>query len=166
MKIILFLYCLLFTICCSSSHKPVNCVLLTSDCYTKIFDRPNGAIVDSIVNSPAIDELYVMDIVKCKNEWFFVEVYLPISDSISHIGWIRYPNVGIYMKDLHNVKLYDRPSYESSVKLEIENAEWGPYVVTGFYGEWLQIELNYFGVKVHGWLPPNNQSSNPYTTGC
>ena len=166
MKIILFLYCLLFTICCNSSHKPVSSVLITSDRYTKIFDRPNGAIVDSIVNSPAIDELYVMEIIECKNEWFFIEAHLPTSDSTSHIGWIRYPNVGIYMKDFHNVKLYDHPSYDSSVKLELENAEWGPYVVIGIKGTWVQIELDYRGLKVAGWLSPENQSSNPYTTEC
>lgn len=156
----------LLVVGCSFPDKHIYGVLITQEHYTHIYNSPNGVIMDSIVNKPTNDELYVMEIFECKNDWFFVDACLPLSDSISYRGWIRYPDVGIYMKDFHNVKIYDHPSYDSSVKLELENAEWGPYVVIGVKGMWVQIELDHRGLKVVGWLPPENQSSNPYTTEC
>jgi len=159
------LFCLLFW-GCSSPNSHVWGILITQEHYTYIFDSPNSMIVDSVVNNPANDELYVLEIAECKKDWFFVNVYHPLSDSISHTGWIQYPNVGIYMRDFGYVKIYDLPSYDSSVKLELEHAEWGPYVVTGINGDWMQIELNYHGLKICGWLSPEHQSSNPYTTDC
>ncbi len=158
----------LLAACTHSAHKPVVGVLNPQTHHTKIFDKPDGAIIDSIANNMDKDEFYWMDILESKNGWFLVDacLCLPHADSVSHKGWVRYPNVGIYMRDLREVKIYDSPSYDSSVKLKLHYAEWGPYAVIDIEGEWLCIELDYEGETTTGWLSPHNQDCNPYTIEC
>lgn len=155
---LLFIYSSL----CSMNNRSV---LVTKQNYTSVFDAPNGCIIDSIRNELDLDRIYSVTIEEINDKWIKIKAYDPLAENIIyHAGWVLKGDVGVYLKDFNNVKIYEQPNIHAKIKKYYTNPEWGPYVIFDLKDEWLLIEYNDDGTSQRGWIPPEYQASNPYTT--
>ncbi|MPM49013.1 hypothetical protein SDC9_95741 [bioreactor metagenome] len=100
-----------------------------------------------------------------KGKKAYVSASKILHDTIPKIGWIETKYLGIYATDWTNVKLYSHPNINSKVKSIIIRPEWYPFNILKCKGNWLYVSyLDGDGVIKEGWLPPDNQCSNPYST--
>jgi hypothetical protein len=81
-------------------------------------------------------------------------------------GWIKRNDIalGIYSKAYQsNLKLYQKPSKASKISSTI-----GKYIpqlyVIDCQNNWLLVDIEISGRKYFGWMDPDMQCSNPYTT--
>lgn len=139
-----------------------NCLLQGRQNWEYIYDVPNGAIVDSLMND-TINENYVfLNIYEFKDSFAMIKASY-LYDNREHIGWIKQDALGIYLcTDTDSiVYLYSQPNYCSKIYDILMNPIWGDlYKVTNAEKGWLYIDDR----DKKGWVPSVNQCSNPYTS--
>lgn len=99
--------------------------------------------------------------------YFKVELNYSIVGRTPQYGWIQKSDVlGTYAANYNptELHLYSRPNSSSSISSTVP--DWIPqlYVVNACSGEWVHVSINYKGHNLEGWLSPDKQCANPYST--
>jgi hypothetical protein len=96
---------------------------------------------------------------------FYVSVYYGIGGFIAK-GWIKKDkNIGIYSRAYDQpLKLYSAPDKDSKVNCIINEYNPEMYIVIDCIGEWLKVKTILHGKEYIGWLSPDMQCCDVYTT--
>ena len=156
-------------ICCSFGQN--NCDYGgTIDWYyfenIPIFDKPNGAIIDSISNDTINEDIIMITIIDSQKDYFKAILILDMSEK-SVEGWIKKSGyIGTYARNYSDkiLNLYSMPDKNSNVESIVDI--WIPelYTITDCKENWVKVELIYLNKKYTGWLERDMQCPNPYTT--
>jgi hypothetical protein len=145
-----------------------NCsvVLYYNQQKIPLFDE-KGKVIYYIMNDTITEDYYGAIIMKINknHNLAYVNATATLYDTIPKIGWIEMKNLGIYPNKFSVINLYCKPNTESKIKSKIIKPEFFPFNILNCKGNWLYI--SYFDVdkKIKkGWLSPEDQSSNPYST--
>ena len=132
-----------------------------------VFEDPNGRIKETVQNDIANEDFVMFDLLQKKDSFYYVVAYSSLDDRIISEGWIKKNNkLGIYSAaygDLDCI-LYEVPFDKE--KIVITEKEYNPniYEVLDFEGKWLKVRIRIEDKVYIGWMPPEIQCSNPYTT--
>lgn len=118
-------------------------------------------VVDSIVNDSVAEVLYCVSINKAKRNRALVSTFVG-GGLIHHSGWLEWENLGIRMT-CDTVLIREKPNSNAAVIDSLYMPYWiDVYPIRKAKNEWLYIDDERRNVK--GWIAPEHQCSNPYTT--
>ena len=97
---------------------------------------------------------------------FYVLAYSSLNNTLITKGWIYKNNhLGIYSSTYNrDFILYKRPHNKREIIAIDEVYNPNMYVVIDFDGKWLKIKTKVKGHKYAGWISPDEQCSNVYST--
>lgn len=132
-----------------------------------VFKEPNGRIIKSVQNNDEDDTVIMFALLGKTDNMYYVIAYSGIDDSILAKGWIYKKNhLGIYSSAYGHKRcsLYEMPS--NKAKIVLTEKEYNPdvYQVLDFEGKWLKVQVKNKSRVYVGWMPPEMQCANPYTT--
>ena len=130
----------------------------------KVFDKMNRVI--KVVKNDIENENYVMfELLQKNDSMFYVIAYWSLDNEMITKGWIYKNNhLGIYSATYNSdFILYEKPYNLKSV---IVTDEYNSriYEVIDFDGRWLKIRTEIKNKIYSGWIPPEMQCSNVYST--
>ena len=131
-----------------------------------VYDKPNGKILKSIKQDSANVDYLMFMLLKREKNMFFVRAYSSLDGRKIIDGWIdkNYP-LGIYSSVYNNdLKLFKLP-YDRK-KTVAKHIAYSPnaYKVIDFYGNWLLVKFRINNKIMYGWMPPECQCNNVYST--
>lgn len=118
-----------------------------------------------IMNDTITEDYFGISIIEMKHNWAFVNASATLYDTIPKIGWIQTKFLGIYPSKFSPINLYCKPDIKSKVRSTIIKPEYYPFNVLDCKGTWLYVSYTDVDKKMKfGWLAPEDQCSNPYST--
>lgn len=170
MKRVLFLFGLLavLTLTLSSAGKKYIgfAILMPRNVYIPLYSENGKNIEDSVINDTIEEDYPLISISEVKDSLAKVKIYYPIS-SREQKGWIETRYLGTYLVESPKpMPIMSEPTFSSEVSFEIEDPQWGGfYRILDAKDEWLYIQ-DADNPEKCGWLAPEYQCCNPYTTCC
>lgn len=132
----------------------------------QIFDKPNGTIIKTLKNNIHEGDFIMFDLSEKNDSMFYITAYSSLDNTLITKGWIYKNNhIGIYSSTYNrNFILYKIPYNEKEI-IAIDTA-YNPnmYEVIDFEGKWLKIKAKINNTDYEGWIPPEEQCSNVYST--
>lgn len=135
----------------------------------QIYDKPEGKVI-SVVRNNAEEESFVMfDLLQKKDEMFYVVAHTSLEGDTIAEGWIfRNEHIGIYDRMYNPEKnpllLYKYPDTTSQIIVSKRYYDPVMHEVTDFSGKWLKVKTVINDKWYEGWLAPEMQCSNVYST--
>lgn len=167
-SIILLIVVSLISSCNAQNISNCNCgtLLIPTQKLIPIYEKPNGKIITQIINDTIKEDYYSIQIIKQSKGFSFVRASAAIIDTTTKTGWIETKYLGIYSSVYSDtLKLFTQPDKKSKVKSVINNPPYDLLNVIDCKNGWLYIKyLDIDKRTKEGWLSPDNQCSNPYTT--
>ena len=153
------------------SSSKCNCKALVDVEYKKeivVFDKPNGEVLKRIMHNIKEEDFLILTIRKDSLDYFYVDISYSIRENTNTRGWIKKTNaIGIYARNYslgEKLNLYSRPNLTSKIISTIPEWTNQLYVITKCSQEWAYVKIKYKGQLKEGWLQPDEQCDNPYTT--
>lgn len=129
-----------------------------------LYDQPGGSVIKNLKHNLEEEDYIGFNIISRNDSVFYVEAYYSIKGFISK-GWIKKDKyLGIYARNYDvKMKLYKEPNINSKV---LWHEEYNPsmYEVIDSSGEWLKIKVVTKNKTYEGWIPPEMQCANVYST--
>lgn len=133
-----------------------------------LYNRPNGRLVRAFRNDLQKEDFLILAIQKDSANFFHVLISNAQSEAKEQVGWIKKSNrIGTYARNYSpgdTLFLYTKPSESSNVRTYIPNWLNGVYTIVSCKGSWAYVRIKYKGEVKSGWLSPDRQCDNPYTT--
>ena len=132
----------------------------------QVFDKPKGKVIKMLRNNMNEEEFIMFDLLEKKDNMFYVLAYSSLNNTLITKGWIYKNNhLGIYSSTYNrDFILYKRPHNKREIIAIDEVYNPNMYVVIDFDGKWLKIKTKVKGDKYAGWISPDEQCSNVYST--
>ncbi|MGI6291429.1 MAG: hypothetical protein ACOXZH_03235 [Bacteroidales bacterium] len=133
----------------------------------EVFDiPPYGKKVKELKNNMEEGNIVMFDLLQKNDSMYYVLAYSGLTNEILATGWIHKKNkLSIcflaYDRDL---VIYRNVNDRSDKILSDKEYLVTDVEVIDYEGEWLKIKFKYKGIFHVGWLPPEMQCANPYTT--
>jgi len=167
MKNILIIILFLFCFCASMAQKNneyCKVLLMPVQKEVKIFDKPNGKAIYSIINDTISENYYNLEISDCRTGWFKVKPS-SILDTTKIAGWLKCDNTGIYARNYSKpLVLFELPDINSSIATEIKSYFNEMLQVIECKNGWLFVIIKLKDKIYKGWLSPSDQCPNQYST--
>ncbi|NMA74606.1 MAG: hypothetical protein GX963_10705 [Bacteroidales bacterium] len=131
-----------------------------------IYNRLNTSIVGFVKHDTINDNYVKFKLLEKNSQAFYVDVYYSLDeDSIIATGWINKSiHLGVFSRAYDRpLILYKEPSEKSAI-ICIEQYNPKMYVVLDFYNRWLKIKTIIDEKLFCGWIPPEMQCANVYST--
>ena len=132
-----------------------------------LYDRPNGKIVASLKHDFEEEDYLILSASNQTAEFFYGTLEYSISGKKLK-GWVKKgKHIGTYARHYEPgkpLKLMSEASVDS--KVTATAPEWANqfYQVTAFDKKWAYVKVLSKGQVKQGWLSPEMQCANPYTT--
>lgn len=118
-------------------------------------------VVDSIVNDSIAEVLYCVGINKTKRDRALVSSFIG-GGLTYHSGWMDWENLGIRMT-CGTILIRKKPNRNAAIVDSLYMPDWiDVFSIKKAKNEWLYVDDKNKNIK--GWLAPEYQCSNPYTT--
>jgi hypothetical protein len=128
-----------------------------------IYGQPNGRIIETVKNDSISEDNVMFRLLKKTNDMFYVTAYWALSNEIIGRGWIPINNhLGIFSSTYDSLTIYKKPNKSRILMKDEYNANM--YEVVDFQGRWLKIRIRKKGKVYEGWIPPEEQCNNVYST--
>ena len=132
-----------------------------------VFDIPHGKITKYVQNNIEEEDFVMFDLLQKQDSMYYIIAYSGLTDHILAKGWIsQNTNLGVYSAaygDLH-CSLYKTPFNRKQIIITEKVYNPNMYEVLDFDGKWLKVRTKINNKFYVGWLPPEMQCANPYTT--
>lgn len=163
--------CLVLLLC-----FPLNILAQDVECYSAVcvdwqfkgsiplYDSPNGKIIKYLKNDVKNEDYIEFEVHYKKGDMYYVTAIFFFQENIS--GWIYLnDSIGVFSRAYQgNLKLYEGPTENSKVSCIIEEYDPGLYSVIECCKDWLKVKRVLHGKTYVGWMPPEMQCPNSYTT--
>ncbi len=161
MEIKIFLAFVIIAIQSSCSVGQVNCsceaLLKSNGIHNAYAKKTNQSeVLYEIHNDTIIENYFTLVIIQIQDNWAKVSAFSP-NKEIKEKGWVQLSRIGILPAEYP--VLYNEPDDKSEFK-KVKNYNWNYLEILDCKGKWLKVKFE----NNVGWLPPNNQCANPYTT--
>lgn len=164
---IVFILCNSFLFA-QSNIKYKACVFLNIDFKgaKPLFDKPGGKTIKYLKNDFKNEKCIVFTILDKNDSMFFVHAQDALDNKFIAKGWIKKDkNIGIYSRAYSSaLKLYNAPNKASKVNCIINEYNPEMYIVIDCIGEWLKVKTTLHGKLFIGWMAPDMQCCNVYST--
>lgn len=166
---IINLVSLLIVFCVSYSYSqiPCNCSVLLNKKQVKvgIYQKPGEKITSYIINDTIKETYYNIHIKKIAGDYAYVNTTTTIKDTGTKTGWIAIKYLGIYANNYSKpVVLLSKPIKGANVSAQFKNPGYDMLNVVACNKSWLSVKYSVKDKQFKGWLAPDRQCSNPYTT--
>lgn len=129
-----------------------------------IHEAPDGKVLYRISNDSLDEVFYVLNMKSVDGKWLKVQP-VSITDTSNAAGWINIENVGIYTSNYNRpLMLYKSPKKSDQYLFKINDYHPEMLPVFEYKDGWLLVELIVDGKINRGWLSPQDQCANPYST--
>ena len=111
------------------------------------------------------EDFITFDIISKNDSMYYVEANYEINGFIGK-GWIRRNvPIKIYVRNYsQSLNLYSFPQKDSPVQCEIKEYLPAMFDVLDYDGYWLKVKINFKDRECEGFLSPDMQCCNPYST--
>ncbi len=151
----------------SQEHKYSVPVLMDIDFpgVKYLYDTPGGRVVRELRHNAREEDFVVFTILDKNDSMFYVSADYCIKGHIGK-GWIKKDDtVGIYSRAYNKpLVLFKSPDPGSGAECVMEEYHPGVFVVTDCAGRWLKVRVRCNGKDYQGWMAPDMQCANPYST--
>ena len=153
---------------CKAQKDNCDCsvILIPKQIEIPLYDKPLNKIVFTIKNDTVKEDYCLIQLKSISKDWAKISA-TTVSDTTTKIGWIEKKYMGIYPNPYFGdiAKLYSDADTISAVKSTIIKPEFSPANIFQCKGKWLYIKYMDADNKMkEGWLSPDDQCANPYTT--
>jgi len=130
-----------------------------------LLESPKGKVLVKLKNNTKREDYILLKIKDEKAGMFYVSASYAITGHIAD-GWIHQgKEISICSRAYDQpLELYASPDPHSKVESVIKKYSPQSMKVVGCSGQWLRVETIIEGKKYSGWLSPDMQCANPYTT--
>lgn len=155
------------------SEQPKNIATIFLDIdFTEtinLYDRPDGKIVATLKNNIKEENFVLFSLLQKNDSMFYVIAYHSLKEDIIERGWVfKNSHFGIYSRANDAVNrpliLYKNPNDTSQIVAKKTEYDPAMYEVIDFEEKWLKIKTKINNKTYQGWLPPEMQCSNVYST--
>jgi len=133
----------------------------------EVFDAPHGKTIKYVQNNIEEEDFVMFDLLQKQDSMYYIIAYSGLTDQILAKGWIsQNTNLGVYSAaygDLH-CSLYLMPFNRKQIIITEKVYNPNMYKVLDFEGKWLKVRTKINNKFYIGWMPPEMQCANPYTT--
>jgi hypothetical protein len=169
-KHLIFIFFLSLTIKCFGQAN-CNCgAIIDIDFKNKvsILDKPNGNVIKKLRHNFEEEDYLILTIKKDTVGYFKVDISYSIKENSNITGWIKKDtNIGTFAKNYspkEKLNLYSEPNKKSKINSIVPNWTNQLYVIEKCSEKWVYVKVKYKGKIKEGWLEPEMQCDNPYTT--
>jgi hypothetical protein len=153
----------------SQENEKSNYIFLNpkSEKIELLYDKPCGKVVYKIKNDISNESFINLELVDKNDSMFLVIAYQPNYETKK--GWIKKSStLGIYTRNYSNepIVLYREPNY-SKKKYIINNYDFTimcHVLDFSINNKWIKIRIKSKGRVYEGWIPPEMQCANVYST--
>lgn len=132
-----------------------------------LYDKPNGKIVASVKHDFEDEDFLFFTVSDQTSDFFYGTLEYAISGKKVK-GWAKKgKHIGLYVRNYEARKpleLYSGTSAGSKVSATVPVWDNQFYQVTAFDKKWAYVNVTYKGQVKQGWLSPDMQCANAYTT--
>lgn len=134
-----------------------------------IYDKPNGKVISIVRNNVEEENFVLFDLLKKDNNMFYIVAYHSLEEDTIAEGWVfKNKHFRIYDRMYNPEKspliLYKNPNNTSQIVSNKTYYDPVMHEVIDFSGNWLKVKTKINGIIYEGWLPPEMQCSNVYST--
>lgn len=131
-----------------------------------VYDVPHGKIIKYVQNDIEEEDFVMFDLLQKQDSMYYVIAYSGLTNRILAKGWISKNNhLDIYFSAYDSDLIVYKNANDREVKMFSDKEHlFNDIEVLDFENNWLKIKFNYKGRSYNGWLPPEMQCANPYTT--
>ena len=131
-----------------------------------VYDIPHGKIIKYVQNDIEEEDFVMFDLLQKQDSMYYVIAYSGLTNRILAKGWISKNNhLDIYFSAYDSDLIVYKNANDREVKMFSDKEHlFNDIEVLDFENNWLKIKFNYKGRSYNGWLPPEMQCANPYTT--
>ena len=131
-----------------------------------VYDIPHGKIIKYVQNDIEEEDFVMFDLLQKQDSMYYVIAYSGLTNRILAKGWISKNNhLDIYFSAYDSDLIVYKNANDRGVKMFSDKEHlFKDIEVLDFENNWLKIKFNYKGRSYNGWLPPEMQCANPYTT--
>ena len=137
------------------------------DMKVKLFDKPNGQIIDTLTHDIPGENFLTFTILDSETEFFKVKIGRVIEGQ-QKTGWIEKEEyLGTYARnysDNDTLFLFTKPDLKSKPTDTISEYYTELYTITDCEGKWAKVTMKTLNKEFKGWIEPEMQCSSPYTT--
>lgn len=155
----------------AQSSTQCNCgALVDVDFKGKIllYDKPNGKLINSFQHDFENEDFIILTIDKDSLDFFHVTISKALTANSGKTGWIKKAKViGTYARNYgqsDTLTLYTKPNIKSKVQSSIPGWTNDIYIIRKCFNNWAYVRIDYRGQLKEGWLQPDKQCNDPYTT--
>lgn len=129
-----------------------------------LYDKPGGKVIQYLKHNFENEAYIHFKILKKKGKMLYVKA--STIDSVYPNGWINInSHIGVYSRAYNRgLKLYSLPNEKSKVQSTIKEYDNDMYTVIDCCGDWLKVKRILHGKTYIGWMPPEMQCADLYTT--
>lgn len=123
-------------------------------------------IIRSVKNTPGSEDGIMLQLIEKRDSMFHIIAYRALMDDIIEEGWISPSDshLSIYSSAYdHDLILYRSPYNLTDTIVSLPYTP-EAFPVIDFEGEWLKISTSHNGTDYSGWIPPEEQCCNIYST--
>ena len=132
-----------------------------------LYDKPNGKIVTSVKHDFENEDYLIFSVSNQTPDFFYGTLEYSVSGKKLK-GWVKKDScIGTYARNYEpgkTLKLHSKASVKSEVSATVTAWTNQFYQVTAFDKGWAYVKVPYKGQVKQGWLSPEMQCANPYTT--
>ncbi len=127
---------------------------------------PHGKLEKRLRNNLEEEDIVMFDLLQKNDTMYYVLAYSGLTNKVLATGWIYKDNnltvdFSAYARDL---VIYRNVNDRNDKILSDKEHLVTDVEVIDFEGDWLKVQFKYKGKACVGWLPPEMQCANPYTT--
>lgn len=173
-QILSAILCIISVACQAQSlmHKSLNCEILIDIDYkgpVNLYDS-TGLIIKELKNNSKVDDCIGLTIVGKNDSMYCVIAHYLLKNEIIAKGWIKMdnPHLSIYSRNCGSMpilNLYQKAEKNSKIQ-DVIKVHTDYLHIKDCENNWLLVSVVISNKKYEGWISPDMQCSNPYTTCC
>jgi hypothetical protein len=168
MKTIIYLALLFMAQSCNSQVKTCECegfLILDNESISLYPSADSKGNELYAIKNDSINEIYYNFFISESKENLLKVVPTSINDSLKKTGWIRNKYVGIYSKNYNRpLNLYSEANNQSKKRHIIDEYITEPLTIITCSKKWLYVSVMIKSSKYEGWMAPEDQCANVYST--
>jgi len=170
---LLFITLFTTTMCKAWAQPAGNCdcgAIIDHDFKGKIFlyNAPHGHQIKALQNDSQKEDFLMLRIDNDYLDYFHVEIFRALTPASKTSGWIKKrKEIGTYARNYEQdgtLNLYSKPDTTSHVQSVVSGYTNQLYNVTKCSKKWAYVIITFKGHRKEGWLQPDKQCNNPYST--
>ena len=170
-----FFFISILTILASTTNAQTsskcNCGALIDVDFKKeivLYDKPNGKVLKTFQHNFKEEDFLILLIEKDSLGYFYVDISNALTPKGGKTGWLKKTKeIGTYARNYEpndTLLLYSKPELVSKVQSIVPDWTNQLYTIKKCFDKWAYVRIKYKGQVKEGWLQPDKQCDNPYTT--